>query len=100
MQHDEEGDRLPDAVILPIEDSLDLHAFHPQDVSSVVAEYLRECFLRGFREVRIIHGRGIGVQREIVRSVLEESPYVASYYQAPPESGGWGATIAVLARNR
>lgn len=96
MRDEDNEDQLPDAVIVPIEDSIDLHAFQPQDVKSVVEEYLRECYLRGFREVRIIHGRGTGVQREIVRSVLLDSPYVESYRQAPPEAGGWGATIAVL----
>src|SRR2546423_5070497 len=97
MATDDDADnQLPDAVILPIEDSIDLHAFQPQEVHSVVEEYLRECFLRGFREVRIIHGRGIGVQRDIVRSVLEESSYVESYHPAPETRGGWGATIAHL----
>ena len=59
-------------------------------------EYLIEASARGFREIRIIHGRGIGVQREIVRSVLQRHPLVASFTDAPPDRGGWGATIAHL----
>jgi hypothetical protein len=83
-------------VELPIEDFIDLHNFEPRDIPSVVDDYLRAAHERGFREVRLIHGRGIGVQRERVRSVLAEHPLVAEYHDAPPERGGWGATIAVL----
>jgi dsDNA-specific endonuclease/ATPase MutS2 len=83
-------------VALPIEDALDLHAFAPRDVASVVEEYLTEAAARGFCEVRLIHGRGIGVQREIVRAVLSRHPLVESFADAPPERGGWGATVARL----
>ena len=83
-------------VPLPIEDALDLHPFAPRDVASVVEEYLIEAAARGFREVRVIHGRGIGVQREIVRGVLGRHPLVESFADAPPERGGWGATIVRL----
>ena len=83
-------------VRIPIEDSLDLHAFAPADVRSVVDEYLREARARGFREVRLIHGRGIGVQRVAVRALLDGHPLVSQYADAPPERGGWGATIAHL----
>jgi DNA-nicking Smr family endonuclease len=86
-------------VALPIEDSLDLHTFAPRDVASVVEEYLTEAAARGFRDVRLIHGRGIGVQREIVRAVLSRSPLVASFADAPPERGGWGATVVTLRRS-
>jgi len=81
---------------LPIEDVLDLHTFAPRDVASVVEDYLVEAATRGFREVRLIHGRGIGVQREIVRAVLARHALVESFADAPPERGGWGATIVVL----
>jgi DNA-nicking Smr family endonuclease len=84
------GDDEP--VPVPIEDALDLHPFAPRDVASVVEEYLIEAAARGFREVRVIHGRGIGVQREIVRAVLGRHPLVASFADEPPERGGWGAT--------
>ena len=79
-----------------IEDSLDLHAFAPRDVGSVVSEYLEQAAARGFREVRIIHGKGIGTQRAIVRSVLARHPAVAEFFDGPPERGGWGATVVRL----
>ena len=83
-------------VALPIEDSLDLHTFAPRDVASVVEEYLIEAAARGFTEVRVIHGRGIGVQREIVRAVLTRHALVDSFADAPGERGGWGATVVRL----
>ena len=85
-------------VRIPIEDALDLHAFAPRDVASVVAEYLDAAHARGFAEVRLIHGRGIGVQRKIVQSVLARHPLVAGFADAPPERGGAGATIVRLRR--
>ena len=91
---DEPGD---DPVEVPLTDALDLHAFQPRDVKDLVGHYLDEAHARGFREVRVIHGRGIGAQREIVRAVLARHPKVASYADAPPERGGWGATIVRLA---
>jgi DNA-nicking Smr family endonuclease len=81
---------------IPIEDALDLHAFAPRDVPSVVDEYLIEAHARGFVEVRLIHGRGIGVQRAIVQSLLSRHPLVAGYADAPPERGGRGATLVRL----
>jgi dsDNA-specific endonuclease/ATPase MutS2 len=86
-----------DEVVIPIEDHLDLHAFHPRDVRSVVESYLEQAVEMGFSEVRLIHGRGIGVQREILRSLLSRHPAVASFADAPPERGGWGATVVRLA---
>jgi dsDNA-specific endonuclease/ATPase MutS2 len=83
-------------VVVPIEDALDLHPFAPRDIASVVDEYLTAASARGFTEVRLIHGRGIGVQREIVRGVLGRHAQVVSFQDAPPERGGWGATIVVL----
>lgn len=85
-----------DPVRVPIEDAIDLHAFAPRDVASVVDEYLREARRLGHREVRVIHGRGIGAQRQIVRSVLAGHAAVASFADAPPERGGWGATVVIL----
>ncbi len=87
---------IPAEVALPIEDSLDLHPFEPRDVGSVVASYIEAAIEAGFSEVRLIHGRGIGVQREIVRSVLSRHPGVASFEDAPPSRGGWGATVVRL----
>lgn len=83
---------------LPIEDHIDLHPFAPRDIPSVVEEYLEQCLLHGFEEVRIIHGRGKGIQRRIVRSLLAKHPRVVSFRDAPPELGGWGATVATLGR--
>jgi DNA-nicking Smr family endonuclease len=85
-------------VALPVEDALDLHAFAPRDIPSVVTEYLEAAAARGFREVRLIHGRGIGVQRTRVRTVLTCHPRVESFADAPPERGGWGATVVRLKR--
>lgn len=85
-----------DAVVLPIEDRIDLHPFAPRDIPSVVEEYVWQCHEEGLREVRIIHGRGKGVQRRIVQSALEKNPLVESCHDAPPERGGWGATVAVI----
>ena len=83
-------------VVLPIEDSLDLHAFQPRDVRAVVESYLEAAREAGFREVRVIHGRGVGVQREGVRALLERLSYVEDFRDAPPERGGWGATLVRL----
>jgi DNA-nicking Smr family endonuclease len=83
-------------VHVPIGDALDLHSFAPRDVASVVEEYLRAAHERGFREVRLIHGRGIGVQRSIVHAVLSRSVLVVSFAEAPADRGGWGATIVRL----
>jgi DNA-nicking Smr family endonuclease len=87
-------------IVLPIEDSIDLHAFHPKDIPSVVEEYLEQCKQVGLAEVRIIHGRGTGVQRNIVRSILQKHPRVLSFQDAPAEAGGWGATVVVLGEKR
>ena len=87
-----------DPVPIPIEDALDLHPFAPRDIPSVVDEYLREAHARGFREVRLVHGRGIGVQRRVVQSVLAQHALVARYADAPAERGGWGATVVTLRR--
>ncbi len=83
-------------VVLPIEDWLDLHPFAPRDIPDVVCEYLTACIRQGLREIRLIHGRGTGTQRAIVRSVLAEHPLVLEYADAPPERGGWGATVVRL----
>ena len=81
---------------IPITDVFDLHSVPPRDVRPVVEEYLSEAYRLGLKALRIIHGRGIGVQREIVWSVLAATPFVASYSDAPLEAGGWGATIVTL----
>jgi len=86
----------PEPVRIPITDVFDLHSVPPRDVPEVVEEYLREAHRLGFKALRIIHGRGIGVQREIVRTVLGQTEFVVAFGDAPPEAGGWGATIVTL----
>ncbi len=81
---------------VPVEDSLDLHAFSPRDIVSVVEDYLEAAALKGHREVRLIHGKGTGVQRAAVRGVLSRHPLVAAFTDATPEAGGWGATRVIL----
>lgn len=91
-------DPFPEPVRLEITDVFDLHSIPPREVRAVVEEYLREAHAKGFRSVRIVHGKGIGVQRETVRAVLARTPFVEHFADAPPEAGGWGATIARLTR--
>ena len=81
---------------LPIDGVLDLHAFAPRDVASVVEEYLRECRARGVLRVRVVHGRGKGVQRAAVRRLLAGLDFVADFADAAPGDGGWGATYVSL----
>ena len=83
-------------VSIPITDVFDLHSVPPRDVQGVVEEYLIEAHAAGFRAIRIIHGRGIGVQREMVRAVLRRTAFVEDFGDAPAEAGGGGATVATL----
>jgi len=86
----------PEPVTIPITDVFDLHTIPPREVKLVVEEYLRQAQIAGFRTVRIIHGKGIGVQREVVRAILARTPFVLDWTDAPPEAGGLGATIVRL----
>ena len=86
----------PDPVIIEFRDVIDLHSIPPKQVRAVVEDYLEQARARSVGFVRIIHGKGIGVQREIVRSILARTPYVISYKDAPMEAGGWGAQIVAL----
>jgi len=88
---DEEG-----IVAIPIEDWIHLHTFSPGDIPFLLGEYLLECQKKGFREARIIHGKGKGVQLNIVHSFLRKSPLVESFRLASPDAGSWGATIVRL----
>jgi dsDNA-specific endonuclease/ATPase MutS2 len=85
-----------DPIRIPVTDIFDLHSVAPRDVECVVEEYLEEARHLGIRALRLIHGRGIGVQRETVRRVLARTAFVESFADAPPEAGGWGATIVTL----
>jgi dsDNA-specific endonuclease/ATPase MutS2 len=80
-------------VVVPLTDELDLHAFAPREVAEIVRDWLADCAEAGFASVRIVHGKGIGQQREIVRKVLESHPEVASFRQ---DAGNWGATVVEL----
>ncbi len=91
------GDGVPDAIEIEITDVLDLHSFPPRDVRDITLAWLDEVVLRGFSEVRVVHGRGKGVQRRIVQSVLSKDPRVVSFCDAPAGRGGWGATEVRLA---
>ena len=90
-REDEAFDPL-EPVELPVTDVLDLHSFRPAEVPDVVREYLDVAYEKGFRALRIIHGRGIGVQRHAVRTLLSRDPRVEAFGDAPAEAGGWGAT--------
>lgn len=99
MNDEDDGDPFdpfPEPVRIEIGDVFDLHTIAPRDVKRVVEEYLREAQRAGFRSVRIIHGKGVGVQREMVHSILARTPFVVDFTDAPPEAGGWGATVAHL----
>lgn len=89
-----EENPFPEPVELEITDSIDLHAFKPKEVRAVLIAYLAEARAKGFRFVRIIHGKGIGVQRETVRKVLSETDFVKGFKSGDEFSGGWGATVA------
>ena len=89
-------DPFPEPVRIPITDVFDLHTIRPRDVNLVVEEYLSEARRLGFGSVRIIHGKGIGVQREMVRAILGRTSFVLDWIDAPPEAGGLGATIVRL----
>jgi dsDNA-specific endonuclease/ATPase MutS2 len=90
----------PNPIEIEITDVFDLHTIAPRDVKQVIEAYLEEARQRGFRSVRIIHGKGIGVQREMVRAILARTSFIEHFTDAPPEAGGWGATIAHLSKSR
>lgn len=87
------------AVRIPIEDWIDLHTFSPKEIPCLLEEYLLECHKNGFKEVRIIHGKGKGVQRQIVHSFLGKNLLVETFRTAPQEAGGWGSTIVYLKKD-
>jgi dsDNA-specific endonuclease/ATPase MutS2 len=84
---------------IPITDTLDLHPFRPKEVRDVAREYLLEARARGFTQVRLIHGRGLGVQREGIRTLLGSLDFVTGFHDADPSGGGWGSTVVLLAPN-
>ena len=90
---EEDYNPFPEPVVIEITDVFDLHTIPPKQVKAVVEEYLREAHAKGFRVVRIIHGKGVGVQREIVRTILGRTRFVIDWTDATPDAGHWGATI-------
>lgn len=85
-------------VHIPIDDVIDLHTFRPQDLAPLIEDYIEACVQAGFSSVRIIHGKGRGIQKQRVRTLLRRNPRVVSVHDAPLEAGGWGATIVTLSR--
>jgi hypothetical protein len=94
---DDDENPFPDLVVLEITGHLRPSHSSAREVRAIVEEYLLEAHKAGFRYLRIIHGKGIGVQREIVRGVLARTTIVTEYYDAPPDAGGLGATLVELA---
>ena len=86
-------------VEIPITDTLDLHPFRPKEVRDVAREYLIEAQARGFTQVRLIHGRGAGVQRENIHALLRSLDFVLDFHDADASGGGWGSTVVLLASN-
>lgn len=85
-------------IIVPIEDVLDLHLFRPAEVPDLLDTYFQECIRANIYTVRVIHGKGKGVLKKGVLALLEKHPLVRSFSPAPPEAGGWGATLVTLQR--
>jgi len=85
---------------IPIEGELDLHTFHPRDFKTLIPAYLEACEAKGIRQVRLIHGKGIGNLRRTVHAILSRLPEVTSFSLASEPFGGWGATIVTLRRNK
>lgn len=94
---EEEGEAdFPEIVELPLEDVLDLHTFPPKEIPNLVEDYIQQAYQAGFKRVRIIHGKGKGVQRALVHSILKRNPCVEALEVPPLEWGGWGATLVIL----
>jgi DNA-nicking Smr family endonuclease len=83
-------------VSIPIDGVLDLHTFSPRDLPDLLDDYIAACLEEGILDLRIIHGKGKGVLRDRVKTFLQRHPHVDSFSQAPPDAGGWGATIVRL----
>ena len=89
-------DEEPEPVEYPVDGTLDLHMFAPEDTKEAVLEYIRVCLEKGIYQIRIVHGKGIGVKREIVRKILASHPQVVSFKHEGGSGGGWGATVVDL----
>jgi len=89
-------DNEAEPIVVEITDVIDLHTFHPKDVPELLDDYIQACVEKNYSSVRIIHGKGQGFLKSRVEGILKRHPQVASFQAAPPEAGGWGATIAFL----
>ena len=89
-----------DPVKLPVEDVLDLHTFKPKEIPELFKDYFSECIQAGIFSVRVIHGKGSGTLKKRVHALLKKNSLVAAFHSAPPEAGGWGATLVTLKKNR
>lgn len=96
-ENESDGDH-EEVFVVPIEEAIDLHHFHPREIAGVVDAYLDAAMEKGFVEVRLIHGRGKGVQRAGIQRRLGDDPRVERFVDAPPGRGGWGATLVWLKR--
>ncbi len=85
-----------DPIKIPIEDTLDLHTFHPKELPDLLLDYFTECLNADIFSVRIIHGKGHGILKKRVQGLLKKNPLVDTFTDAPPEAGGWGATLVEL----
>jgi DNA-nicking Smr family endonuclease len=89
-------DDFDDSIELPIDGTLDLHTFRPNEVKELIPDYIEACLAKDIYKLRIIHGKGTGTLKRIVQSILEKHPAVASYHQEEGSGGGWGATVVDL----
>ena len=80
----------------PLDGTLDLHQFSPRETKEIVGEYISACFAKKIYHLRIVHGKGKGVQRDIIKSLLEKHPAVERFYHEGGAGGGWGATVVDL----
>lgn len=99
MSMDEDDAELPELVVVETGDEMDLHGFAPEQIAEVAREYLDSAWTRGYRTVRLIHGRGVGVQRERIRALLARDPRVLWFGDAASGDGGWGATVVEFRRD-
>ncbi len=90
---------MEEPVVIPIGDVLDLHMFNPKEIPDLLGDYFSECVAAGIFSVRIIHGKGKGILKERVRSLLKKNPAVLSFSEAPGSAGGWGAVLVELKRD-